>query len=351
MDYTDKPRKPRKGEELDAHIVDSYLRDSIPGLEGDISIKQFPSGNSNLTYSIGYNNRELILRRPPAGTKAKSAHDMGREYRVLNALKDEFPYCPRPLVYCEDESVMGSSFYVMERIEGIIFRKDIPEGLVYTPEEMTRLNENFVQLWADLHAIDYKKVGLENFGRPEGYVKRQVDGWTKRYRNARTPDAPDFEKVMQWLHDNMPEDSLRPCIIHNDFKPDNLVLNPDNPTEIIGLLDWEMATIGDPLMDLGGGLAYWVQEGDPDNLIGIHQQVTMEKGCLTREQIISLYSKITGRAVDNFNFYYCFGLFRLAVISQQIYYRAYHGQSSNPAFKLFIIGTIVLEEAALRLIK
>ncbi|MDM7935158.1 MAG: phosphotransferase family protein, partial [Methanothrix sp.] len=244
MDVLDRPTAIRQGEELDIKTVESFLKDSIPGLDGGLRMEQFPSGFSNLTYLISVGSTELVPRRQPFGRKAKTAHDMGREYRILNALHPVFPYCPKPLVYTEDESIMGCPFYVMERIKGIILRKHLPKGLSFSPDEMRQLCENLLDVQCRLHSIDYKAVGLEGFGKPEGYVKRQVKGWSERYRAARTPDAPDFEEVMQWLQDKMPSDFERPAIIHNDYKFDNVVLNPDNPLEIIGVLDWEMATIG-----------------------------------------------------------------------------------------------------------
>ncbi|MCD6281466.1 MAG: phosphotransferase family protein [Deltaproteobacteria bacterium] len=350
MDIIDKPREIRQGEELDAKAIEGFLKESIPGLTGNISIQQFPSGFSNLTYMLSVGDRNFVLRRPPFGRKAKSAHDMSREYRILNALKDVFPYAPRPLAYTEDTSIIGCPFYVMERIEGIILRKDLPEGLHFTPDKARQLCENLLDVQCDLHSIDYKKIGLENFGRPEGYVKRQVEGWSERYRAAKTPDAPGFEDVMSWLHEKMPTDFRKPCIIHNDFKLDNVVLDPKNPLKIIGVLDWEMATIGDPIMDLGNSLAYWVQADDPPDVQAIRMMPTNIPGALTREELVARYAEKTGIAIDNFDFYLCFGLFRLAVIAQQIYYRYYHGQTKDERFKLLIIAVNVLEKSALRII-
>ncbi|HDM32901.1 MAG TPA: phosphotransferase family protein, partial [Deltaproteobacteria bacterium] len=304
----------------------------------------------NLTYMLSVGDRNFVLRRPPFGRKAKSAHDMSREYRILNALKDVFPYAPRPVAYTEDTSIIGCPFYVMERIEGIILRKDLPEGLHFTPDEARQLCENLLDVQCELHSIDYKKVGLENFGKPEGYVKRQVEGWSERYRAAKTPDAPDFEDVMSWLHEKMPTDFRNPCIIHNDFKLDNVVLDPKNPLKIIGVLDWEMATIGDPIMDLGNSLAYWVQADDPPDFQAIRMMPTNIPGALTREELVARYAEKTGIAIDNFDFYLCFGLFRLAVIAQQIYYRYYHGQTKDERFKLLIIAVNVLEKSALSII-
>jgi aminoglycoside phosphotransferase (APT) family kinase protein len=351
MEFTDKPTKVRQGEELDLKAIEPFLKDNIPGLSGGILVEQFPSGYSNLTYLIRLGDRELVLRRPPFGRKAKTAHDMGREYRILNALYPVFPFCPKPLVYTEDASIMGCPFYVMERIKGIILRKTLPEGLEFTPDQMNSLCENLLDVHYKLHSLDYKAIGLEGFGKPEGYVRRQVEGWSERYRTARTPDAPRFETVMQWLQDKMPPDFSKPAVIHNDFKFDNVVLNPADPLKIVGVLDWEMATVGDPLMDLGCSLGYWVQSDDPPNLQALGTQPTSLPGALTRKELVKRYAEKAGIRIDNFDFYFCFGLFRLAVIVQQIYYRFYHGQTKDERFKMLIMVAHILEEQALRTIK
>jgi len=346
MDVTDKPTKVRQGEELDLKVIERFLKDNIPDLSGELLVKQFPSGYSNLTYLVQVGDKELVLRRPPFGRKAKTAHDMGREYRILKALKPVFPYCPKPLVYTEDASIMGCPFYVMERIKGIILRRTLPKGLDFSPDQMRLLCENLLDVHCELHSIDYKAIGLEGFGKPEGYVKRQVEGWSERYRAARTPDAPAFEKVMQWLHDEMPPDFPNPAVIHNDYKFDNVVLDPDNPLKIVGVLDWEMATVGDPLMDLGSSLGYWIQSDDPPNLQAAGMQPTSLPGALTRDELVRRYAEKAGIRITNFDFYFCFGLFRLAVIAQQIYYRFYHGQTKDERFKFLIIAVNVLEEKA-----
>ncbi len=351
MELIDEPSEVREGEDLDNRILEDFLRDNIKGLDGKLEIKQFPRGYSNLTYLIKAGKREMILRRPPSGRKARSAHDMSREYRMISSLKPVFHYCPDPVLYCEDLSVMGTEFYIMERIRGIILRKDLPHNLTYSPEDAGKLCRNMVDLLHRLHSIEYSTIGLGDFGKPEGYVRRQVEGWSRRYREARTPDAPDCEGVMEWLFEKMPEDTDSPAIIHNDYKFDNLVLNPDNPTEIIGILDWEMSTTGDPLMDLGSSLAYWVEMNDPEGLQLIRMLPTTMKGALTREEIISYYNKISGRDTGAFDYYYCFGLFRLAVIAQQIYYRFYHGQTKDPRFKSLIFAVKVIDQRADSLIK
>ena len=351
MARKDEPVDIRSGEELDLVKVGGYLKDTIPGLEGELSVKQFPSGFSNLTYLVKAGNREMILRRPPFGKKPKSGHDMSREYRILKALKPVFSYCPEPLAYTEDPAVMGCPFYVMERIHGLIIRKKLPEGMDLATADARTLSENLIKVLCELHSVDYKKAGLGDFGKPEGYVKRQVEGWIGRYRDARTPDAPDYEDVMKWLTEKMPADTDVPCVIHNDYKFDNVVLNPENPLEIIGILDWEMATIGDPLMDLGNSLAYWVEKDDPPAVQMIRMMATNIEGMLTRKEQVALYGEIMGRTIHAFDFYFCFGVFRLAVIAQQIYYRFFHGQTKDERFKMLIGAVKILETVAKQVLK
>jgi aminoglycoside phosphotransferase (APT) family kinase protein len=351
MDFTDKPTKIRQGEDLDIAKIEEFLKDSIPGLTGNLSIQQFPSGYSNLTYLLAVGEKEFVLRRPPFGTKAKTAHDMNREYSVLKALKPVYPYCPKPLVYTEDTSIMGCPFYVMERLHGIILRKDLPQGFSLIPEQARRLCEQLIDVLIELHSIDFRNIGLGDFGKPEGYVKRQVVGWSERYRAARTDDAPDCEEVMAWILEKMPPDTGTPAVIHNDYRFDNLVLDERDPMTIIGVLDWEMATVGNPLMDLGNSLAYWVQREDSPEVQVMRMMPTDVEGMLTREEIAKYYAEKSGRSMDNFDFYYCFGLFRLAVIAQQIYYRYYHGQTKDERFQMLIIGVQLLDEAARKVIE
>jgi aminoglycoside phosphotransferase (APT) family kinase protein len=346
MSQIDSPKSVREGEELNIEKIGNYLRGNLPGMEGEISVKQFPSGFSNLTYMVTVGEKEYVLRRPPFGTKAKSAHDMKREYHILSSIKGSFEYVPDTLIYCEDEEVLGSPFYVMERIKGIILRKELPEGLFADELRIKALCRNWVEVLCDLHKMDYAKCGLTDLGKPEGYVERQVTGWSKRYRNARTEDVPDFKKVMGWLAENMPDDHPNPALIHNDYKFDNVFLNPDEPTHITGVVDWEMATIGDPLMDLGASLAYWVNHDDSDEMKMVATIPTASPGMLKRDDIVNLYEEISGQKIENFEFYYCFGIFRLAAIAQQIYYRYYNGQTKDERFKMIPFFVQVLEKAA-----
>jgi aminoglycoside phosphotransferase (APT) family kinase protein len=230
-------------------------------------------------------------------------------------------------------------------------RRTLPEGVELTLDQARTLSENLIKVLCELHSIDYRKVGLEGFGKPEGYVKRQVHGWISRYHDARTPDAPDYEEVMGWLAENMPGDTATPCVVHNDYKFDNVILNPKNPLEIIGVLDWEMATIGDPLMDLGNSIAYWVEKDDPISSQEIKMMATNTDGMLTRKEQVALYASITGGPVDNFAYYHCFGIFRTAAILQQIYRRYYYKETKDERFGVMINMVKTLELIAKEIIQ
>jgi len=351
MQATDKAVAIRPGEEIDPSAIKAFLQENIDGLTGDMTISQFPSGFSNLTYLIDMGGRKMVLRRPPIGARVKAGHDMGREYRILKAIHPVFPYCPKPLAFTEDTAIIGSPFFVMEKLSGIILRKDLPKGLCFSREQAENLCRALTNLQADIHTIDVKKAGLDFIGKPAGYVQRQVEGWSNRYRKAKTEDAPDCESIMAWLKDKMPEDTEHPTIVHNDYKLDNVVLDPGRPEKIIGVLDWEMATYGDPLMDLGNSLAYWVEKNDPDDMQMIRSMPTNMAGAMTRQEILNYYEKRTGRSTRQFDFYYCFGLFRLAVIAQQIYYRFFHKITNNKRFAMLIFAVTGLEKTALKVIE
>lgn len=351
MQVIDRATSVRPGEEIDTQAILKFLKGQISGLASDIEITQFPSGFSNLTYLIRAGDRQMVLRRPPIGAKVNKGHDMEREFRVLSALYPAFPRCPKPIAFSDDLDIMGSPFFVMEKQSGIILRKDLPVGLKFSPAQAGQLCENLTDTLVEIHSIDMEASGLANIGKPAGYVARQVEGWSGRYRKARTEDAPDCEDVMAWLAAHMPKDTDSPTMVHNDYKMDNLVLNPECPQEIIGILDWEMATYGDPLMDLGNSLAYWVQKDDPEEMQMMRTMPTHMEGALTRQEIIARYGDKTGRNVDNFDFYYCFGLFRLAVIAQQIYNRYAQGLTKNKRFAMLIFGVHALEKTAMALVE
>lgn len=352
-----------RGEDaFDVEKVAAWLREhthpeaSAEGLDAVPEVRQFTGGASNLTYLLRYPTRDLILRRPPAGTKAKGAHDMRREHDIQRALAPSFPTVAPMVAFCDDESVLGSEFYVMDRLDGIILRKDLPPDLGLDQQQVRTLCENALSTLIDLHGVDVEAAGLARFGKGEGYVRRQVEGWSARYRTARTRGLKhgvgSFENVMTWLAENQPQD-VGNCLIHNDFRFDNLVLDPNDPTRVIGVLDWEMATLGDPLMDLGGALAYWVQADDDRIMRSSRRQPTHADGMMTRAEVWRYYAEQSGLEISPQQqlFYEVFGLFRLAVIAQQIYYRYATGQTTNEAFKQFRPLVVYLEWRCRHLIR
>jgi aminoglycoside phosphotransferase (APT) family kinase protein len=350
MDFSDQTKAMRPGEELDLAAVGKYLKSALPELAGETVIEQFPSGHSNLTYLIKVGGRDLVLRRPPFGSKVKSAHDMGREFKILSAIHPVYPPAPRPLVYCEDESVIGGKFYVMERIPGVILRRSLPEGMEFGPDIALRLSRSLIKNLATIHAIDYEAVGLGQIAKVEGFLARQVNGWSDRYYGSQTDDVPGVDRVTGWLKANVPV-SPPATLIHNDYKFDNIVLDPADITRIIGVLDWEMSTIGDPLMDLGVALGYWVQADDPPEVRLAAFGPTAYPGSPTRQQLADYYAELTGRDVSNLHYYLCFASFKLAVILQQIYYRFAKGLTRDERFAPMIEMVKILVRTSDQLIE
>lgn len=339
----------REGEELDVTAVENWLKQQGIELHGQADVTQYSGGASNWTYRLKYNNADLILRRPPKGTKAKSAHDMAREYHVQHHLSPFYSVLPEMVALCQDESVIGCDFYVMKRIKGIIPRAKLPPELQFGEAEVNKLCVNVIDKLIELHQVPYQGTELEKLGKGDGYCRRQVEGWDARFEKAHTLNVPSFKFVRKWLLENIPDDT-NTCIIHNDWRFDNVILDPNNPTEVIGVLDWEMATLGDPLMDLGSALAYWVEETDNMIFKSTRRQPTHLKGMFTRKQVVDYYLKKMDMQTENWTFYEVFGIFRLGVIAQQIYYRYYHQQTNNPAFKDFWIVIHALHIRALKLI-
>ncbi len=321
----------RPGEELPLERLEAWLKEHLPEVAGPLLVEQFPAGHSNLTYLMRCGRNELVLRRPPFGNQVKSAHDMGREFRVLSRLSKVYSPAPRPYAFCDDETVIGAPFYVMERRRGLILRTHATSQLALDPDMARRLSASLIDQLARLHSIDYRAADLADLGKPEGYIERQVGGWSKRYEQARTGEVPEMDRVARWLSGHLPAES-RAAVIHNDYKYDNIVLSPDDPTRIVAVLDWEMATLGDPLMDLGTTLGYWIESGDPEPLRKTAFGPTAVPGSLTRRKLVARYEEQTGRPVPEPLFYYCFGLFKIAVIVQQIYARYVRGHTRDPRF-------------------
>lgn len=330
----DQPKEVRPEDQLNNAAVAAFVKQHLPDVAGNMQVWQFKGGASNLTYQLDFDNASFILRTSPAGTKAKSAHDMGREYRIMQQLKPVFTTVPDMIAFCKDESIIGREFYIMQKLEGIIPRANLPKSLQLSASEVHTLCTNVIDKLVELHKVNYTQAGLQDLGKGAGYVQRQISGWCDRYEKARTPNVPSCTKVMAWLKSHMPQD-VATCIIHGDFRFDNVVLASYEPTRVIGVLDWEMATLGDPLMDLGNSLAYWVEATDPLPLRLTRRQPTHLKGMMTRQEVVDYYCSKMGFGKIDFMFYRIYGLFRLAVIVQQIYYRYYHRQTTNEQFKNF----------------
>ncbi len=341
----DEPRDVRQDERLDAEKLQGYFREHLPDFGGELVIRQFPSGHSNLTYHLSDGTREWVLRRPPHGAQAKGGHDMHREYKLLGAVHPVWGKVPKPVLYCEDPAVMAVPFYVMERVRGVVLRGSKPKVPGLTPQVLTALSGTLVDTLAEIHGIDIHATGLIDLGKPEGYIQRQVSGWAARYEKAATHDVPEMTAAAAWLQEHRPADGAA-SLIHNDFRHDNVVLSPEDLTQVVAVLDWEMATVGDPLMDLGGTLAYWVDPDDPPETHMIGLVPTTQPGSLHRRDVLERYAQVTGRDLPPMVFYYVFGLFKLAVIAQQIYYRYHHGYTKDPRFAFMIEGVKVLGRMA-----
>lgn len=327
----------RRGEELNIQNLSEYLAFQFSGSAGALEISQFPAGSSNLTYLIELGDEEYVLRRPPFGNQVKTAHDMNREFQVLSKLSKVYQPAPKPLLFCGDENVIGSEFYLMERRRGLIIRGQAPQELIDSPELQKKVCESFIDNLAALHALDYEAAGLGDLGKPEGYNRRQVEGWTKRYFNAKTDEWPKLENAIEWLNQNIPAESGA-ALIHNDYKLDNVMLDPNDLTKITAVLDWELVTIGDPLMDLGTTLGYWMSGGTSPAMKAMREmpfnpKVLMEN--ISRRELAERYAEKSGADISNLLFYYVFGTFKIAVIAQQIYARYKRGFTKDERFVKF----------------
>jgi aminoglycoside phosphotransferase (APT) family kinase protein len=322
----------RKGEELPAVKLKQFLQENqlIGSIESELFVKQFTHGYSNLTYLLSIENKEYVLRKPPIGA-IKRGHDMSREFKVQSAVKKEFSKVPKMFAYTDYAAVLGSEFYIMEKVEGIILNFKEAKKRAIPANDYKTIANAWLDTFTELHQLDYGAIGLTNLGKPEGYVERQVTNWGKQYLKAATKDVPSAEKVMQWMQENQPK-NYQHCLIHNDYKYDNVVFKDNSWKEITAVLDWEMATLGDPLMDLGTSLGYWTLASDHDFVKQGIPSPTIFEGNPMRSEIVASYAKKSGRDIHNMVFYYVFGLFKIAVIAQQIYYRYSKGLTSDPRF-------------------
>ena len=343
----------RAGEELDLVRLDSYLREQLDvDPAAAIELKQFPGGHSNLTYLIRYGNREFVLRRPPMGPVAPTAHDMPREYKLLSVINPHFPLAPKPVVICEDASIIGAPFYLMERRRGLIVRFKVPEEIGENLVLRQQLSENVVDTLVALHAVDIQSTGIVQIGKPAGFVTRQVRGWADRWQRSKTGELREMDRVISWLVDRIPAESdVAATIVHNDFKLDNIMLDVEDPSRVVAVLDWEMCTVGDPLVDVGLFLGYWTMkgaEGEADRNSSL-RAVTNGPGWMTREEIIKRYEARTGRDLSRIVFYETFARFKVAVVIQQIYFRYRRGQTQDERFRNFDVLVRELSREALEL--
>ena len=349
----------RESEQLDWGALTRYARAKLAAVLGDrfdaaapMTVEQFPGGHSNLTYLLRFGDQEFVMRRPPLGPVPLRAHDMAREYRILEAVHPVFSLAPQPFVLCEDASVIGSIFYLMERRHGLVVRSDEPPGLADRPAARRRLSRALLDALADLHAVDINVHGLVALGKPAGFVERQVRGWSERWSGSQTSEVPEMDMLAAWLAERLPPDPPRPTLVHGDFKLDNVMLDASDVGRLVGVFDWEMSAVGDPLIDLGILLAYWVHVSTASQRDAV-VSVTHHPGWFTRAEILEHYGGRTELDLTNVTFYEVFAVFKLAVVLQQIFYRYHRGQTDDARFAdldkrvawLARIATVLAEKA------
>lgn len=340
----------RPDERFDEARLAGFLRGKLPGTEASLSVRQFGGGKANLTYLLRFgNNHEYVLRRPPLGPYAPSAHDMGREYRVLSVLHRVFPFVPRAFLYCDDEDVLGAPFFIMERCKGVVVRESLPARFAADADAPRRMSEALVDALAAFHAVDYDALGLSDLGRPVGFIKRQVDGWNRRWQAAKSEDNTRVDEVYRWLNAEQPESSYH-SLAHNDYKLDNTMFALDDPARIVAIFDWDMCTLGDPLSDLGMLLTYWTQPDDPPFVKAIGTMPSGDYAFFTRDEIVARYAEKSGRDLRYMRFYHVLGIFRLLVILQQIYIRYQRGFTKDRRFANLGVSVEALTNWAINLI-
>jgi aminoglycoside phosphotransferase (APT) family kinase protein len=314
-----------------------FIADRKLGDPAALRSENISFGHSNEVHLVHFDGRSWALRRPPRGPLLPTAHDMMREYRVLNALQNTPVPVPRVFAACEDASFIGAPFYLMEYMQGDVMRADTKKTFADTPERRRAVSEAMIDLLVALQAVDWRAAGLEGFGRPDGYLPRQLKRWTDQLDRAakitaKVRELPVMAKVREWLEKRIP-DSPPATIVHGDFKLDNVMFDPKAPgAKIIAVFDWEMSTIGDPLADLGWLLSYWLEASDSADRKSITSQVTTEPGFLSRKEMVDRYEAKSGRKMGNFAFYEAFAIFKLAIIMEGSYSRFVNGQTDDPLF-------------------
>lgn len=321
----------RPDEKLNEALLSAYLQGRLIGSETPLAIRQFGGGAANLTYLLDYGTHEYVLRRPPLGPVAASAHDMAREYRVLSVLHRAFPLAPRAFLFCDDTTIIGAPFFIMERRQGVVVRRTMPDAYAGVPDAARRMSEALIDALAAFHAVDYEALGLADLGKPEGFLARQIEGWYRRWQAAKTADLADMDAVYAWLRANRPA-GAGVSLVHNDYKLDNAMLTAGDPGRVVAIFDWDMCTLGDPLADLGALLTYWTEPADPPYLQATAMMPLGQPGFLSRAELVARYAAKSGRAVNDIAFYHTLGLFRLTVIVAQIYIRYVRGQTQDPRF-------------------
>ena len=324
----------RTDEMFDETAVADFLKGKLPGSENALTVRQFGGGAANLTYLLDYGSHEYVLRRPPLGPVAKSAHDMSREYKVLSVLHQAFPYAPQAFLYCGDRELIGADFFVMERRHGTVVRRSIPKHFSQIEGAARRMSGALVDALADFHAVDYEALGLSDLGKPQGFVERQIEGWYKRWQAAKVDDLEDMDTAYHWLRGNIPA-SMDATLVHNDYKLDNVMLDSSDPGKMVSIFDWDMCTLGDPMCDLGSLLCYWTEPSDPPHFQAMTMMPVGDMGFMTRRELVDRYAEKSGRSIHNINFYHALGLFRLTVIIAQIYIRFKRGQTQDQRFAWF----------------
>ena len=323
----------RADERFNEEKLAEYLNGTLPGATQPPLVRQFGGGAANLTYLLDYGTHQYVLRRPPLGPVAKSAHDMAREYKVLSVLYQAFPYAPRAYLYCDDPSIIGADFFVMERHQGTVVRQSMPPEFAEIPDAPRRMSAALVEALAEFHAVDYQAIGLGELGEPDGFITRQIEGWYRRWHAAKTEEVTDMESVYLWLKSHQPRTTAY-SIVHNDFKLDNVMFDASDPGKVVAVFDWDMCTLGDPLNDLGALLSYWSEPSDPPYSQGMAMMPT-DAGFMTRQELVERYALKSGRSIHDIHFYHALGLFRVTVIIAQIYVRYYRGHTQDQRFEAF----------------
>lgn len=339
----------RTDEQLDTVRLGTYLRDRLQGATQSLSIRQFGGGAANLTYLLDYGTHQYVLRRPPLGPVAPTAHDMTREYRVLSVLHQAFPFAPAAYLFCEDNTVIGAPFFIMERRQGLVVRRTLPPEFASIDDAPRHMSLALVDALADFHTVDYESLGLGTLGKPDGFIERQIEGWYGRWNKAKTDDLADMDTVYQWLKSHLPPASV-PTLVHNDYKLDNVMLASDDPGKVVAIFDWDMCTLGEPLADLGTLLTYWTEPADPPYIQMTSMMPVGDSRFPSRAELVQRYAQRSGRDVSHIRFYYALGIFRLVVICAQIFIRYKRGQTQDQRFEGFEMMIPLLAKAALETI-